>query len=428
MKRILFAVLCWSLVCAWGEARTDEVPDLSRKALACYRSGDMAGFRDFTLLLTRLKPRNLNFRYNLACGYALNGQAREAAATLERLLHEGTGWAAETDPDFDSIRQTADFQRVMQTLGTLKVPVCTSTVAFTLPERDLMPEGMAYDPVDQFFYLGSLYRCKIIRVDADGQSRIFVGEKRDGLRQVTGMKVDAQRRHLWVCSEVSSPRMEGYRPDELGWSGLFCYDLASGRLLAKYPLFEAGRKHLFNDLVLTREGDVYCTDSEAKAVYRVRQQARRLELFLQSDRFSYPNDLALTPDERGLYLAGGEDDDLVFIDLENRSWKPLKHPRGVTSAGVDGLYLYGQALVAVQNGLARVVLFRLDASEQGIIGIRVLERFNPHFDIPTTGAVVGDAFCYIANSQMGRYRADGTIFPGEQLEEIVILRCPLPDA
>ena len=49
-----------------------------------------------------------------------------------------------------------------------RVVAHTSTVAFRVDERDLIPEGLAHDPVTGDFFLGSLFKRKIVRVGRRG--------------------------------------------------------------------------------------------------------------------------------------------------------------------------------------------------------------------------------------------------------------------
>src|SRR5215211_7738657 len=84
-----------------------------------------------------------------------------------------------------------------------------SRVAFRIPEPDLIPEGIAYDPVAQVFYVGSTYKRKIVSVDGRGVVRDFTGEGQDGLWGLLGMRVDAKRRLLWAVSSHAGGAMPG---------------------------------------------------------------------------------------------------------------------------------------------------------------------------------------------------------------------------
>jgi hypothetical protein len=69
----------------------------------------------------------------------------------------------------------------------------TARVAFTLPEADLIPEGIAHDARTGTFYVSSTYKRKIVAVPPSGGARDFTTEAQDGLLGVVGMKVDPAR-------------------------------------------------------------------------------------------------------------------------------------------------------------------------------------------------------------------------------------------
>ncbi len=96
------------------------------------------------------------------------------------------------------------------------------------------------------------------------------------------------------------------------------------------------------------------------------------------------------------------------IDLGTRRVAYLRSPPGVSTAQVDGLYAYRGDLVAVQNprGLERVVRFALHAPGDSIVGVDALVRSRDPLRVPTTGAIVGPRFYYIANSQADRLDND----------------------
>jgi hypothetical protein len=55
----------------------------------------------------------------------------------------------------------------------------------------------------------------------------------------------------------------------------------------------------------------------------------------------------------------------------------------------------------------------------------IIEMNNEYFQEPTTGAIAGDEFYYIANSQLGSYDNEGNLWPMDKLNEVVILKTKL---
>src|SRR5690242_824191 len=147
--------------------------------------------------------------------------------------------------------------------------VSHSSIAFTLKEKDLLPENLAYDPQSGDFFVGSTRKGKILRVTPGCQERDFVTARAYGLWQVIGLKADPKRRVLWALSSDGG-NLVGHRPGNGNPAGLFKFDLDDGRFLAKYLLEEPGVSHFLNDLALDADGDVYVTHMfEAGQVWRL---------------------------------------------------------------------------------------------------------------------------------------------------------------
>ena len=365
-------------------------------------------------------PDNGSVMFRLAVACAEQGDRDRAVAWLEKATALGSDFDLANDPALASLRTLSAF-RQLEARARERPPVHSSRIAFRIPEPDLIPEGIAWDPSERSFYIGSLYKRKIVRLGQHGTAHDFVASGRDGLWTVLGMKVDPVRRILWVNSAADSRAGEA-----AGSSGLFAFDLPSGRLLERHILDGRTQKHLFNDLVVTTGGDVFLTDSESGAVYRHAFASRALDAFLPAGSFSYPNGIALDEAGRRLYVADFAKG-ISLVEIDTKKTSPLAHPPNVTLHDVDGLYRYDTSLVAIQNGagMERVVQFRLDSTGRRVEGLRVLESHNPRFRIPTTGAVVGSDFYYLANSQLESLGEDGRLSSGAPLEDVLILKTPL---
>ena len=299
-------------------------------------------------------------------------------------------------------------------------------VAFTINEPDLIPEGIAHDPVTRTFFVSSTYRRKIVAVGPDGAARDFTTEAQDGLMGVVGMKVDSRRRLLWAASGDAGRNMpmKGMKPSGEGSSGLFQYDLRTRKLVRKFLLGGGREKHFLNDLVVDARGDVYVTDSLGGAIYRVRAGSKRLEKFVE--RLPWPNGIAISGDQRALFVAGRGA--YRGIDIATRRIREL--PSAVPVGSADGLAFHRGALVAVQPWEQGRVIERYFLSPAGdrITRSQVLVADHPEHSQPTTGVVVDGALHYIANSQLqlfrSIFRADGS-FPLLPLRPVVVLEVGL---
>jgi hypothetical protein len=300
-------------------------------------------------------------------------------------------------------------------------------VAFTLPERDLIPEGIAHDSVTGTFFVGSILKRKVVAIHPDGTPTDFATAQAHGLDAVLGMRVDPKRRILWVNS-AAMPSMQGFNEGLRGRSTLHKFDLTTGRLLARYTRGPGGR-HLLNDMALGTGGELYLTDSEAGEVLKLPADAPEgtaFEVLVPGGNLFYPNGITLSEDGRTLFIADFVHG-ITVLRLDSGERLPLLHPRGATTRGVDGLYFHQGSLVAVQNGHGpgRIVRMTLSDSKDRILRTELLEANHPSFRIPTTGVIAGEALYLIANSQLRSMGADGQYLPPEQLEPVILLRIPL---
>lgn len=299
------------------------------------------------------------------------------------------------------------------------MPVNRSAIAFVLPEKDLLAESIAYDPKSGAFFVGSTRHGKIVRRARDGRVTDFVPSGRDGMWMVIGMKVDTARNGLWVNTSGGSNYVR-HESADAGKAALFRFDLTTGRRVARYAPSEPGT-HFFNDLVIDGGGVVYVTDMAAGAIYALDSAVGRLAVWAQPSGLANPNGIALSGDQRTLYVASAAG--INAFDVATRSHTVLPRPDSVDALGIDGLYWMDGALVGIQGWRRnRVQRFALSADGTRITNSKVVEANHPMFMNPTTGVVIGDELYYIANSQFGSISSRGVLLPAERLFETVILR------
>ena len=396
-----------------------------QEAVHAYEAHDFPGFLRHAREAERLRPAHGGVVYGLACAYALTGDTIAALATLQHFAALGHTADIGADADFASLRSLPAFDSLRQAMRRNAAPLVHSTPAFTLAERDLLTEGIAYDPKTRSFFVGSVHRGKILRMDSRGRPTEFVPSGLKGFWAPLGMRVDPVRRELWVAA-AAVPQTVGYDSADAGRSGLFRFDLASGALTGRFPLPADGQPHTLGDVTIARSGDVYSTDSRGPGVYRVRAGSDSIEEFVTSPLLLSAQGLALDAEERTLYVADYSRG-ILRIDLATRAVRLLDTADDVLALGIDGLYLVEGSLVGIQNGVAppRVVRLRLDASGNRVERAVVLERARPDYAEPTLGVVVGHDLFYVAASQWERFRDDGTVDAPDTLRPPLVLRLRL---
>jgi sugar lactone lactonase YvrE len=260
--------------------------------------------------------------------------------------------------------------------------------------------------------MGSVTQRRIIALGPDRAARDLVASAADGIAGVFGMAVEADRRTLWVATTALG-RMSGFTPADSGRAGVFGYDLDTGTLRRRVWLGRDALPHTLGDVAVAPNGDVYVSDSQSPWILKVPAAGDTLERFMTHPSFRSLQGLAVAADGGTMYVADYSHG-LFRIDLTRRTAQAVRVPPGVTTLGIDGLYLHDGALVAVQNGIApaRVVRFCLDASGDAVRRAELLDRSPALADEPALGAVVGDSVFYIGTSQWEKFDDAGRRLPG----------------
>jgi sugar lactone lactonase YvrE len=363
-----------------------------------------------------------------AASYARAGNKTLAVLWLKKLVQLGSCLGPHGEP-FAALQKDEDFRKV-----AIKLDACVScgprsTVAFTIPQKDLIPENIAYDPLEKVFYVGSLYRKQIIRIRNFGQTtpefESLEVPDRDQIYSVLGMKVDPSRRVLLALTSTG-PQMIGYSPSLAGRTALLKFDLKSGNLLRSFKS-ATDSPHGFNDLALTAEGDAYITDSASGEIWKYSRETESIDLFLPGGHLGFPNGIAIAPDGKKLFVADNLLQGIYRVDVSSRAISRLPQRPGIIPYGVDGLYLRGNSLIGIVplTSGGRVLRFQLDADFESIRRSEVIECNHPSFQFPTTGVLVENLLYYIANSQLQSFQPNGELFPMDRLHETVILKLKL---
>jgi len=362
--------------------------------------------------------------YNIAAISALQGKKNEALASLSRVADMGLALRPEKDADFDSIKDAAEFKAILKRFEDNRAPIVRSSSAYTIHEKGLITEGLAYDPAEDTFFVSSVHKRKLLSVTRSGDVKTLATEQ-DGLFSVLGMKVDPTRRYLWVTT-TAFPQMINFKKEEDGTSAVFKFDLRSKKLVKKYVLPNTSKKHALGDLTIQSNGDVFTSDSLSPAVYVIRAQKDEIELFLEDPGFVSPQGLAFSNDERHLFMADYSTG-LFDIDVKTKKVSHLAPLAGATLLGIDGLYFYKGDLIGVQNGVTpqRIIRLALAKDFDRVERLEVLEANNPVFLEPTLGVLVKDDFFFIANSQWPLVDENGKLAPDDKLQDPVILKLKL---
>ena len=263
-----------------------------------------------------------------------------------------------------------------------------------------LPEGVAFDAKTRRFFATGLMGGQIMEVDAaSGDERVFYAYAAPV--QLSGAKVDEQRRRLWVCvSDISGPV-----------GGVDLFDVDSGALLRHFDLARGG---ICNDVALDADGVAYVTDSFQPVIYRVdyRVDARDGSAgeFVRDAQMAAPmgqfglNGVVVTPDDRHV-IGGFTSPSKLFITSRTDpqgvreitlEGDPLAVPNDPHFTGADGIIFIGEVLYVVNDGGVQQVTFSgADYSTGRVKSVRAPEG-------GLTTATVVDGELYVIKAEVVR--------------------------
>jgi Cu-Zn family superoxide dismutase len=222
---------------------------------------------------------------------------------------------------------------------------------FTLqPDPAGNPEGVAFDKRSEAFFVsitadGSIYRGTL---DSDTVSPFIAGAEG---RAAVGLEVS--RGKLYVAGGATG--------------SITVYDIATRQRVAE---FQTGLGGFLNDLVVTRRGDVFVTDSFRPTLWHVTAAQVRAgsgtpqaldvsPIPFEAGEFNLNGIVA--KDSRRLVVVNTNSGALFRIDLsdDRSSIREIDEIEGVTVPGGDGLLLDRGRLVVVQGDPAQLSFVEL---------------------------------------------------------------------
>ena len=293
---------------------------------------------------------------------------------------------------------------------------------YILTEKDIIPEGVAFDEATQTIYVSSTYKRKIVAVDKDGNVRDFISEAQDDIKSVIGMEVDKERNCLWAVSCEAADVLPLKNSDEKKWtSSVYQFDLNDGKLVKKYLL---NKDSVFlNDLTVADDGTVYVTESVKKGLYVIKPGLDSLQLFMQiGTPYQFINGICFTDKPGFLFVASTEG--IIRIDLASKAYSLLPEISSLKALDIDGLTFWDNCFIAHQS--TAVVRFYLSSARDSIIKADTLDTGH-EFDASTTGEVANGNYYFIVNSQIqsGIDYANKKLKPIDSLSDIIIRKIKL---
>jgi sugar lactone lactonase YvrE len=356
--------------------------------------------------------------YQLVLAHALLNEKTPAYNLMLSMQQQGLSYDFNLTDDSKNIRNTEVYDYVNDLMIKAGDPVGEAESVFTLPDTVVKPESIAWDEDRKQFLIGTVKEGSVIAVDQDGQmTELLKATEENGMWAVYGLLVDQARNRLWISS-ASTTAFSGFDPVNKGRSGLFEFDLKTLELIHQYPVPVDGRSHIPGSMVLSPNGDIYVVDRALPVIYRKAAGENRLKVFLATRDMVSMRGITMQPDGRMMYVADREMG-IMVIDIEGQKAGGLMHPETLNIGGIDGLYLWENHLIVIQNGIKpqRVMRLALDSGGTNVTAVAPLAIAQPEFDYPNYGVLKVNELYFFANSQSAS--ANGSAKPVSVLRTVV---------
>lgn len=370
------------------------------EAASAYNGGNDEDWVEATEQLHRLRPYNQDFMRHLVQGYARTDQLRKAFDMMLKMQQQGLAEDWDSIDDVAPMRQHNLYEHLSQLMTQAGEPFGEASIWSSLEADKAMPEAMAHDAESGRIFVGTV-RDGLILTTRDGESwERFAGPVEVAeLQAVFDLAVDAERGHLWVASG-RIPHFQGPEREDGVRSSLLRLDLETGELEREYPLSEGSGRNLLGSLAIAADGAVFAADTQAPVIHRLEPGSDSIEPYFAHQNFTSLRGIALSGDQRLLYVADYETG-IFIINAQEReqAWK-LAVPDSLNVGGIDGLFWWNDHLVAIQNGISpqRVVRLALGDDGLGVTSVAPIVAAHEEFDTPTFGVMNGQELFFLGGS------------------------------
>lgn len=383
-----------------GGVKPVGVVELRHQLDEAYQARDYQGLLRVATRLHSMRPNNGEYMVQMVLANALLGNRSAAYDMMLQMQRQGLSYDFNSMPDSLKIRDTEAYDHINDMLKLQGEPAGNLTLQSELPGEVRLPTALAWDASRGVLLVGSARDGKVFTVDGEGGVRELLAANGDnGMWGVFGLLVDSARGRLWVAS-AANRLFKDYNPQDSGHSALFEFDLASLKLLGRYPAPGEDRPHLLGQLAQSASGTLYAVDDVLPVVYSLQPGDDQLKSLVAFRDMVSLRGLAVVPDDSMLYVADYEMG-IMAVDLVAHAAAPLRVPDNLNMGGVAGLVYWDGHLVMIQNGNRpeRIMRLKLAADGKSVESVAPLAVAQPVFDYPTYGVARGDELWFLASSQ-----------------------------
>jgi hypothetical protein len=366
--------------------------------------------------LTELMPNSGDLRLQLAMAYAKIDDKTNAYDTLMHMQMQGFGYDIAKDPRFEAIRNTKVWDYLVANLQVNAKQFGEGKQVFELAKGDHLYDALAWDAKRGQLLVGGARDGKVQLADSNGKLSDFItADAHNGLWGIDALGIDAAHGKLFVASSATAI-YKGFNAENAGQSGIFEFDLGSGRFVKKYTFSKADGAHRVTALAVGNDGQVFAADSSRRQVFKIDGGA--LKEILSNPKLTSISALTLSADGRTLYLADFALGIFGYDLAKAEAFEPRHNAANLVLGGIVGMHWYDGTLVIIENGMVprRVMRLQLSADGRSIEGAMPLDAAQPAFQDIGPGTVAGDKLYFFTNREDSLYDSRGVLTEADKLE------------
>jgi sugar lactone lactonase YvrE len=373
-------------------------------AVAAFEMGNYSEYLDKIEKANELRPNHRVIEYRLASAYVLNDQPKQAVKQLQHRINYYAIDDFSEDTLFQESLSETQINMLKKQIEEMTKSIQQTRDAFTFERKGFHPEGMIYSDFLDAFILSDARCGELISIHPEtGEQTLIADLKILGYWGGFGMAQDPNNpTHIWIASSAIFNFCE-ISEENTNKAVVLKFDLENNEVLYT---FEPEDNHVFGDLIVAENGDVYITDSVQPHIYKIDQESGEAKLWLEGESYWNLQGLALHHDKLIVsdYISG-----LYTIDLETKQYHAVSQSNQWLR-GADGIYLDGDQLYLLQNGTRPMRVSSIQLDNEGFMiegSYSLLESGIEALNEPTLGAIHKDEFYFIYNSPLASYNADG---------------------
>jgi len=239
---------------------------------------------------------------------------------------------------------------------------------------------------------------------------------------ILALGVDARRRYLWATT-AAMPENLHFKTDDRGRSALLRFSLDGGALLKRYDL-PRDTEHALGDLTVSLPA-MYSFPMVTAPSIGWPMTTTVCRCLAPAGTFPLAANAGGSVPMGARCLCRTTRAGSVPSTCPASRAALVPHPRELSLAGIDGVYLAGRTMNrgAKRDFAGEDYSHAPRSAHTRIEGFEVLESNSPSLGAPTHGVVVGNRFYFIANSGWDRLTDDGQLKAGATFDSPPFASC-----